>query len=259
MAEAKKPVHILSGFLGSGKTTFLNRILQLPGLSETLVIVNEFGDVALDHLLIEKSSDTIIELSNGCLCCSIRGELIETLQQVIDTPCRRIIIETTGIADPLPIMQAIGAHPALSAAMTLAPSLVVYDLVRGEKILTENTDAQKQLALADIVLLAKGDLVPPDAKSAIIDRSCERISRINAFAMCLELPGALHRLPALLDRPVMPSLPIPVTQISQDHSGAYKSISLRTRIPLSASSINGFLNVFFTSLTKRYCVSRDWY
>ncbi len=103
MQKASRPVHILSGFLGTGKTTFLNQLLKRHDFSNTLVIVNEFGEVPLDHQLIESSSETIVELSNGCLCCSIRGELVDTLLTLNVDTFDRVIIETTGIADPLPV------------------------------------------------------------------------------------------------------------------------------------------------------------
>lgn len=101
------PVSILTGFLGAGKTTLLNRVLKDPALADTAVIINEFGDVSIDHLLVEASSDGVIELSDGCLCCTVRGELVDTLADLMDRmqtgrikPLKRVVIETTGLADP---------------------------------------------------------------------------------------------------------------------------------------------------------------
>ena len=117
------PVSIVTGFLGSGKTTLLNRLLKDPALKDTAVIINEFGDVGIDHLLVEQSSDGIIELSDGCLCCTVRGELVDTLAGLVDRlqsgtikALSRVVIETTGLADPAPVLAAIMGHPALVQA-----------------------------------------------------------------------------------------------------------------------------------------------
>ena len=106
----KTPVILLTGFLGSGKTTFLNRLLAKAPFRNSLVIVNEFGAVGIDHHLVENTAETLLELSNGCACCSVRGELVETLASQQLERFDRIIIETTGIADPLPIFQSLAFH-----------------------------------------------------------------------------------------------------------------------------------------------------
>ena len=155
---SKKPVILLTGFLGSGKTTFLNRILKLDEFKNSLVIVNEFGSVPVDHLLVEKSAETIYELSNGCLCCNMRGELVETLANLDLTRFDRIFIETTGIADPLPVFQTLAFNPDL--ASRLQPSLIlsVFDLARGKELISAHAEAQHQLAIADQILLTKQDI-----------------------------------------------------------------------------------------------------
>ena len=119
-------VSIITGFLGAGKTTLLNRLLVSPDMANTAVIINEFGDVSLDHLLVESGDDDIIELSSGCLCCTIRGELVETLERLLDRSdanrLTSIVIETTGLADPVPVIQAVMAHPLLSCLLYTSPS-----------------------------------------------------------------------------------------------------------------------------------------
>ena len=125
---------MLTGFLGAGKTTLLNRLLKDPTLADTAVIINEFGDVAIDHLLVERSSDGIIQLSDGCLCCTVRGELVDTLADLVERlqtgrieGLKRVVIETTGLADPAPVLQSIMAHPALVQAYRLDGVITLVD------------------------------------------------------------------------------------------------------------------------------------
>src|SRR3954454_12208700 len=132
------PVTVLTGFLGAGKTTWLNRLLSDPDLADTAVIINEFGQVPIDHLLVETASDGVIELSDGCICCTVRGELVDTLAELIDRlqtgrigRLARVIIETTGLADPAPVLQALMAHPVLAQAFRLDGVVCVVDAFHG--------------------------------------------------------------------------------------------------------------------------------
>ncbi len=169
MADAPIPVSILTGFLGSGKTTLLNRLLKDPALADTAVIINEFGDVGIDHLLVEKASDGIIELSDGCLCCTVRGELVDTLSDLIDRlqtgklqQLKRVIIETTGLADPAPVLHAIMGHPVLLQAFRVDGVITTVDAVNGMATLDAHEEAVKQAAVADRVVITKTDL--PEAE-----------------------------------------------------------------------------------------------
>ncbi len=240
MNSLKTPVHILSGFLGSGKTTFLNQLLNLPEFSNTLVIINEFGEVALDHLLVERSTDTIIELANGCLCCSIRGELVDTLQDVADLDCERIIIETTGIADPLPVMQAITAHPNLAAKLKLAATLVVFDLVRGENLIQEYQDARRQLALGDIILLTKADMLDEPAKSRNTQQAETLLKRINPSAVILNTCHHKSISPDILEINATPD--IAADKITIGHDRTYKSTTLQCASPLPLAVIERIIS-----------------
>ncbi len=183
------PVSVLTGFLGSGKTTLLNRLLKDPGLRDTAVIINEFGDVGIDHLLVEQSSDGVIELSDGCLCCTVRGELVDTLADLIDRlqtgrigALARVVIETTGLADPAPVLHAIMAHPVLMQNFRLDGVVVAVDAVNGNATLDNHQEAVKQVAVADRIVLTKTDLV--DTASPVFADLCDRLRRIN--------PGALQ-------------------------------------------------------------------
>ena len=155
-------VSIITGFLGAGKTTLLNRLLASPDMANAAVIINEFGDVSLDHLLVESGDDDVIELSSGCLCCTIRGELIETLERLLDRPdadrLTSIVIETTGLADPVPVMQAVMAHPVLSQRLSLGSVVTLVDAVNGVATLEHYEEARKQVAVADQLLISKLDL-----------------------------------------------------------------------------------------------------
>jgi G3E family GTPase len=156
------PVSILTGFLGAGKTTLLNRLIGDPWLADAALIINEFGDVGIDHLLVESSSDGIIELSDGCLCCTVRGELVDTLADLMDRmqtgrirPFSRVVIETTGLADPVPVMQSVIGHPALGQSYRLEGLVTVVDAVNGLLTLAEHEEARRQVAVADTIVLSK--------------------------------------------------------------------------------------------------------
>jgi G3E family GTPase len=168
------PVSILTGFLGSGKTTLLNRLLKEPELKDTAVIINEFGDVGIDHLLVEQSGDGIIELSDGCLCCTVRGELVDTLCDLIDrlqtgriAALARVVIETTGLADPAPVLSAIMGHPVLMQAFRLDGVVTVVDAVNGMATLNAHEEAVKQVAVADRLVLTKTDLIEGQNAAAL--------------------------------------------------------------------------------------------
>ncbi len=172
------PLVILTGFLGAGKTTRLNRWLTDPALAETLVIINEFGSVGLDHLLVEEAPGDMVLMAAGCLCCTLRGDLVATLEDLLRRrdnariqPFQRILIETTGLADPLPILQSVLQHPYLSRRFDIAGVVTLVDAVLGAETLQRHTEAQRQVALADRILLSKGDLVEagtlPELKAAL--------------------------------------------------------------------------------------------
>ena len=176
-APSGVPVSILTGFLGAGKTTLLNQLIGDPWLSDAALIINEFGDVGIDHLLVETSGDGVIELSDGCLCCTVRGELVDTLADLMDRmqsgrirPFSRVIIETTGLADPVPVMQSVIGHPALGQSYRLEGLVTVVDAVNGLATLESHEEARRQVAVADTLVLSKTGLVDDcDALRAELD------------------------------------------------------------------------------------------
>ena len=164
------PLTVLTGFLGAGKTTLLNALLRDPALADTVVIVNEFGEIGLDHLLVETVDEGMILLSAGCLCCSVRGDLIATLEDLLRrgdngriAPFRRVIVETTGLADPAPILHAVLYHPYLSLRYAVSAVVTVIDAVNGAATLDAHLEAVKQAAVADRLVVTKGDLADPGA------------------------------------------------------------------------------------------------
>ncbi len=169
-ADARLPVHILTGFLGSGKTTLLRHLLATTDSADTAVVINEFGEVGLDHLLVREVAEDVVLLSSGCLCCTVRDDLmstlaeLHTLRQAGQIPAfRRIIVETTGLALPAPIVQAILSDPRLTPHVRMGQVLTTVDAVNGERTLARHSEARQQLATADLVLITKTDLVGDEA------------------------------------------------------------------------------------------------
>ena len=183
------PVTILTGFLGAGKSTLLNRILKDPAMKDAAVIINEFGDVGIDHLLVESSGDAIIELSDGCLCCTVRGELVDTLANLMDAiqtgrvkKVNRVVIETTGLADPAPVMQAIMGNPIIAENFDLDGVVTIVDAVNGLQTLDNHEEAVKQAAVADRLILSKQTMASPD----VLDRLRARLHALNPRATLMD-------------------------------------------------------------------------
>jgi G3E family GTPase len=166
MTQSPLPVSVLTGFLGSGKTSLLNTLLKDPMLANACVIINEFGEIGIDHLLVETSDENLVELASGCLCCTIRGDLIDTLNNLLDRrdaetikAFDRIVIETTGLADPAPVLHALMREPRLLQRLRLEGVITVVDGVNGMATLDAHPEAVKQVAVCDRVVLTKLDLL----------------------------------------------------------------------------------------------------
>jgi G3E family GTPase len=171
------PVTLLTGFLGSGKTTVLNHVLKQPGMTATAVIVNEFGEIGIDHLLVESATDDVVLLNSGCLCCTVRGDIVDTLLNLFVGRANgkiphfsRVVIETTGLADPAPILHTLISDPLIATRYTLDGVVATVDAVNGSVTLDRQPEAIKQAAVADRLLLTKSDLADPAAATALKSR-----------------------------------------------------------------------------------------
>lgn len=174
IGQDRIPVSIITGFLGAGKSTLLNRMLRDPAAKDIAVIINEFGEVGIDNLLVEASGDSMIELSNGCLCCTVRGELVDTLASMMDAiqtgrakPITRVVIETTGLADPAPVMQSVMGNPVIAQNFELEGVVTVVDAVNGLATLGAHPEAVKQVAVADRLIVSKQTLADAGQLSAL--------------------------------------------------------------------------------------------
>jgi len=190
-AEERIPVTVLTGFLGSGKTTLLNKLLRRPELADTAVIINEFGEIGLDHLLVEKSDDEgMVTLNSGCLCCTVRGDLVRTMSELFlkrakgeVSSFRRMVVETTGLADPAPILHTLMTDPLLATRYRLDGVVTTVDGVNGASTLDNHEEAVKQAAVADRLLLTKSDI----ADAPKLDDLKHRLQHLNPGAAAISI------------------------------------------------------------------------
>jgi G3E family GTPase len=191
-AASRTPVTLLTGFLGSGKTTVLNHVLKQPEMAATAVIVNEFGEIGIDHLLVEKATDDVVLLQSGCLCCTVRGDIAETLVNLFVDRAKgrvpgfeRVVIETTGLADPAPILHALMSDPIVAERYMVDGVVTTVDAVNGAGTLDAQVEAVKQAAVADRLLLTKCDLASDEGRRELETR----LATLNPGAPIIEVTG----------------------------------------------------------------------
>jgi G3E family GTPase len=194
------PVTVLTGFLGAGKTTLLNRLLRHPGLADTAVLINEFGEIGLDHLLVERLDGDTVLLNAGCLCCTVRGDLVRALRDLagrIDQghAIRRVVVETTGLADPAPILHTLMSDPLVLHRFRLDGVVTLVDAATGDATLDAQPEAVKQAAVADRLVLTKTDLATPAQVAAL----SARLRALNPGAPLLVAPHGEIAPAELLD------------------------------------------------------------
>lgn len=197
------PVSVLTGFLGSGKTSLLNTLLKDPMLANACVVINEFGEIGIDHLLVETADENIVELSSGCLCCTIRGDLIDTLNNLVERRTAgaikafdRIVIETTGLADPAPVLHALMRDDLLLQRVKLEGVITVVDGFNGMATLDAHEEAVKQVAVADRIVLTKLDLLEGKKGEDMLFAIIARLRKLNPSARLL----TTHRGEATAER-----------------------------------------------------------
>jgi len=257
-SASRLPVSVITGFLGSGKTTLLNRLLRDPEMADSAVIINEWGEIAIDHLLVEAIDGEIAVMASGCVCCTLRSDLETTLRGLLVRrdngdipPFRRVLMETTGLADPAPIMQMLLNNPLLSHFVRLDAVVTTVDAVNARRQLDDHPEAVKQVAIADRLLLTKTDLVED---SAVAGLEAE-LSRLNPGATMLttingDVPAARLFGAALFD----PARKTPDVQAwlradhhahhGHDHDGAdrgIRSFCLTFDEPLPWQAVSGWL------------------
>ena len=176
-AASRIPVTVLTGFLGSGKTTLLNHVLKQPDMAATAVVVNEFGEIGLDHLLVESATDDVVLMQSGCLCCTVRGDIADTLTDLFVKRAKgrvphfaRAVIETTGLADPAPVLHALLSDPIVAERYMIDGVVTTIDAVNGAGTLDRQIEAVKQAAVADRLIVTKADLADPSGLAALETR-----------------------------------------------------------------------------------------
>ncbi len=196
-AQARTPVYVLTGFLGSGKTTLLRALLQHPAMGDTAVVVNELGKIGLDHILVREVTDEVVLLASGCICCTVRDDLASTLVDLYAKRTAgaipqfaRVVVETTGLADPAPLIQTLIGSRELTARYRMAGLTATVDCRLGWGELDTHIEAVKQAALADCLVLTKIDLAGPGEVQALR----ARLGRLNPDARRVE--SAPHAFPA---------------------------------------------------------------
>jgi G3E family GTPase len=268
------PVSVVTGFLGAGKTTLLNGLLREPELSGALVIVNEWGEIGLDHLLIERIEGDVILLSSGCLCCSLRGDLVDALRDLTARrdagripPFDRIIIETTGLADPAPVLHAIMADVELASRYRIAGVLTLVDAVNGVATLQNISESIRQIAIADRLAITKSDLLDAADRPARLEALIKRLRVVNPAAAIVDVAAgefraadliALDSYPGLgqvshpgLGQVSYPGLGRVAPRARAGHSPSIGAYALRLSEPVPAAAFASFLDLLRAMLGPR--------
>ena len=246
------PITLVTGFLGSGKTTILAHVLGQDGFERTCAIINEFGDIGLDHELIEASDDDVILLAKGCLCCTIRGSLADTLRDILKRqsqgrlgPIDRVVVETTGLADPFPVLQMLCNDPLVATRYSLAGVVTVIDAEQSRSLLEQRIEAVRQVAAADCIVLTKTDLADPKSVQDL-ERYVRSLNHSAEFATAthgIVTPGFIFdefRAPGTAGRPHGVKAPSDGTAASSAHLDV-ETFVIGFDAPLSQARVSSIL------------------
>lgn len=267
--RAPIPFHIVTGFLGAGKTTLINRLLRAEELRDALVIVNEWGEIGLDNLLYERLAGDAILVAGGCVCCALRGDLVDALRDVLARrdagalpPFARIVLETTGLAEPAPILHALIADPELSARLALAGVTTVVDAVnwRGGVLPPPGArdagpsdirpESARQIALADRIVVAKTDLWPAPERAARFAALTAALRPLNPVAPILDgAAGELSPADFLTAAGALPAAPAPSPAAPAGHG--VRTFVFRSETPIDPADFAQFLSVLGMMLGPR--------
>ncbi len=249
--EVKRPIIVVTGFLGSGKTTLLRHVLSGAPARGTAVLVNEFGEVGLDHHLVRQLDEQTILLNNGCVCCSVRDDLVQALSSLLDQDQRgtvahidRLILETTGLADPSPILFTIGTHAMLRHHFRVDRVVATVDAMNGQRHLDRHAVSLKQVTVADDIIVTKTDLAPPATVAALT-------ARLHGLNPTAQLTTAVlgevapERILAPRRSRVSAVPPLGATRVPTDgqHLGETRSVALTFEQPLDWAAFSVWLSM----------------
>ena len=240
------PVTVLTGYLGAGKTTLLNRILTENHGRRFAVVINEFGELGVDNDLVVDTDEEVFEMNNGCICCTVRGDLIRIIGGLMKRRERfdGIIVETTGLADPGPVAQTFFVDEDVRARTRLDAVVTVADAKHLPDRLADSPEAAEQIAFADVIVLNKIDLVTPEQRAAVT----AQIRAINPFARILPAERSSVPIDEVLDRGafdlnrILERVPDFLTEDSHEHDEAVQSVSLEVEAPIDAEKFNAWIS-----------------